>query len=450
MRKEGTLFCTLFIVMVLPAFSLAQIALGLSDEDRAEFARHRAALLERMGDETAVFFGAYAREDYQRFRQGNRFYYLTGVEIPFSALILDGRHNRALLFLPPERDAFMTKYEGPSIAPGPEAVAEFGIEDVRSSLELADVLKDYVRPGGTVWTVLQAEENTAGAFTGVEYAAYLSKPFGWTKRQTREGAIVEWLKSLIADVEVKDISPIIDDLRRVKTPWEIARISEACRIAGEGHAAAWKATRPGAEEYQIEAAATEAFLHGGALVIGYHAIVGSGTNNNILHYTLSVKTVEDGELVLMDFGPDYRYYKSDITRTWPAGGKFSEEQRRAYLQCLEIQRRLIEAVKPGTTFEQLNDLNEKLMKDLGYEAYYVRGCGHYLGMAPHDAGDYNKPLEPGVVLTIEPGIYFWDKGWGIRIEDDVLVTGDGHMVLSDMIPKHPDEIEAVMAGQAEQ
>ncbi len=446
MRKFPITVILVMAILTLASAAPAQIAVGNSDADRAEFARHRAALLEHIGDDVAVLFGTYERPDNLRFRQDNRFYYLTGVEVPFAALILDGRSDAAILFLPPAHTGRAVIYDGATIGPGPQAVAEYGIADVRPLAELESVLRELLPEGGTVWTSLSPEETIAGAEDSATAAARAAARHGWAAAETREGHISAWLQEIIPDVNVRNLSTAIDDLRRVKSEWEIARMTEACRIAGEGHLAAWRATRPGVREWELEGAANGAFLAGGALHIGYGAIVGAGPNNNILHYSLSADVADEGELVLMDFGPDYRYYCADITRTWPVSGRFTPEQRRAYIDCLEIQGRLIEAVKPGVTLRELGELNERLARGRGYASNHFHGPSHYIGLSVHDVGDGSKPLEPGVVITVEPGLYFPDRGYGIRIEDVVAVTESGCRVLSHMIPKHPDEIEAIMAA----
>ena len=421
------------ILLVSSAAAWSQIAPGITDDDRAEFARHREAMFERLGDETAVFFGAY-RSFGGRFRQESNFYYLTGVEIPMAVLILDGRNDTAILFLAPARTGRIAIYNGPTIGPGPEAVAEFGITDVRSVDKLESSLKELLPEGAAVYTVLGRERPSFGPVASLPWAGSVS---------TTE-LVQGWLEKAVPGHEIKNIKPEIDDLRRVKTPWEIARMEEACRIAGEAHIAAFKATHPGITEAEIEGICAAVFLKNGALRYGYTAIVGAGPNNCILHYPDSAAVADDGELVLMDFGPDYRYYISDITRTWPVNGKFSPEQRKVYLDVLEIQQKLIDFVKPGVSIDDVYALHKKLSEEMGYGENFIHGPGHYLGIDVHDVGDNSKPMVPGVIVTIEPGVYFIDKGWGIRIEDDILVTADGRRNLSADIPRHPDEIEALM------
>lgn len=433
MRKSTISAIVAVALLTSSVVAWSQIAPGITDDDRAEFARHRTAMFERLGDETAVFFGAY-RSFGGRFRQESNFYYLTGVEIPMAALVLDGRKDAAILFLAPGRTGRDAIYNGPTIGPGPEAVAEFGIADVRPIDKLETSLKEFVPEGAAICTAIRPAYPAFGSVESLPWAGTLST-----------SALVQgWLEKVLPGHEIKDVRLEIEDLRRVKTPWEIARMDEACRIAGEAHVAAFKATRPGITEAEIEGICAAVFLKHGALRYGYSAIVGAGPNNCILHYPDSAAVADDGELVLMDFGPDYRYYISDITRTWPVNGKFSPEQRKVYLDVLEIQEKLIDFVKPGVSIDDVYALHKKLSEEKGYGENYVHGPCHYLGIDVHDVGDNAKPMEPGVIVTIEPGVYFPDKGWGVRIEDNVLVTPDGRRNLSADIPKHPDEIEALI------
>jgi Xaa-Pro aminopeptidase len=449
-RMQCCFLVAVLLDVFLPIQAVSQIAVGLTDEDRAEFARHRAALYERIGDNVAVVFGAYSRGDNLRFRQDNRFYYLTGVEQPFCALLLNGKEDKTTLFLAQRRPGRSQSSADALVQLKVRVQEDYGIEDVGLYAELESVLKSLIPEGGTVLTVPAPEETIAGSEDAGRGANAFAERVPWAGCGTREDCIKAWLESLVQGVSVDDLAAEIDDLRRVKTPWEIERMTRACEIAAPGYIAAWQATEPGVYEYQIEGAAQGAFISGGAFYPGYTAIVGSGSNSLILHYQLNCRRAEDGEFILMDFGPDYKYYCADISRTWPVNGKFSPEQRKAYLDCLEIQKKIIETVKPGATLMQLTALNQKLMHEMGYSQNFRHGPSHYLGMAVHDVGNWGKPLEPGVVITVEPGIYFQDRGWGIRIEDNVLVTEDGCRVLSDMIPKHPDEIEAIMAGAGSQ
>ena len=429
---RGTLICALLTLTFAVSVS-AQISPGITDEDRAEFARHRAALFAKMGDETAVLFGAY-RGYGGRFAQESNFWYLTGVEIPMAALILDGRTDEAILFLAPEREGRAAIYNGKTIGPGPAAVAEFGIANTQPIADLASVLKSHVPEGAAVWTLVGREFPRGG----------INLP--WARTPSSNTLTKEWLAEVVPGAEVKDITPAIHELRVAKTPWEIARMDESIRIAGEAHVASFKASHPGITEAEIEGICAAVYLKNGALQYGYTAIVGAGPNSCIMHYPDSSGTAKDGDLILMDFGPSYRYYVADITRTWPASGKFTAEQRKVYLDVLEIELKLIDFIKPGVSIDDIYAEHKRLSTEAGYgPEIYVHGPCHFVGIDVHDPGDTSKPLVPGAIVTIEPGAYFPEKGWGIRIEDDILVTEDGNRNLSASIPKHPDEIEAIMA-----
>lgn len=432
------------VLLALTTVVHAQIAVGITDDDRAEFARHRAAFLERLGDDVAVMFGAPYREDFLRFRQDNTFYYFTGVEIPTAAIVFNGGDDTVILLIP---NAIDNVWVGKTLGPGPEAVTEFGINDIRLISNINAVLQQAAPSGGRIGTMLKREEPVCGGRDAAWIEKYRDSGWGfpWEMHETSIERQRAWLEEILPGRTVFDVSPIVDDLRRIKSSWEIKLMKKACEIAGEGHVAAIKATKQGVYEWVIEAAAIASFVNEGALYPSYGAIVGSGKNSAILHYPHSSKLVTKKDLVLMDFGPDYRYYSADITRTWPAKGKFKKKHLKVYNACLEIQKKLIKFIKPGITLRDLNNKNKELMQQMGYANNYFHGPSHFIGMSVHDVGDYHKPLEAGCVITVEPGIYFKNK-WGVRIEDVVLVTQDGCRVLSDMIPKEPDEIEALMAG----
>jgi len=197
-------------------------------------------------------------------------------------------------------------------------------------------------------------------------------------------------------------------------------------------------------EYQLAAVAEFMFLWNGASGTAFSSIAGSGPNSCVLHYSRNSRKMEAGDIVVLDFGPDYLYYGSDIARTFPVSGKFSKEQAKAYQAVLDAQKSAIESVRPGATFEILDAAARKVLRRSGYEKYMEHGIGHYVGMSVHDVGK-SAPFEAGVVIAVEPGIYVTDKNLGIRIEDTILVTEDGCEILSRGAPKEIAEIEKVMA-----
>jgi Xaa-Pro aminopeptidase len=220
----------------------------------------------------------------------------------------------------------------------------------------------------------------------------------------------------------------------------------------------WRVLEPGMHEYELEAVVEFGFRREGAERVGFPSIVGSGPNSTVLHYDKSRREMETGDLVVMDVGAEFGYYSADITRTVPVGGTFTPRQRALYELVLGAQEAALAKVRPGTTLGELTRVARDYMdRHAGAlcggdpcSRYFVHGLGHWLGMDVHDVGDYGTPLAEGMVITIEPGVYLPEEEIGIRIEDDVLVTSDGYELLSGMLPRHPDAVEAAMAESPRQ
>jgi Xaa-Pro aminopeptidase len=266
----------------------------------------------------------------------------------------------------------------------------------------------------------------------------------WDGRISRETAFEQNLRSSLGpSVSIKDLSPILDEMRRVKDDQEIQRLRESGHIGALGLKEAIRSAWPNMYEYQIAALAEFVFLWHGASGQAFFPIVGSGPNSCHLHYYRNRRQMESGDIVVFDFGPDYRYYASDITRTFPISGKFSEEQAKVYQIVLDAQKAALEKVRPGATFSVLSEAVNEVLGRFGYEKYLPHGVSHYVGMSTHDVGA-SEPFEPGVVITVEPGVYMPEKNLGIRIEDTVLVTRDGCEILTREVPKEIPEIERLM------
>lgn len=281
-----------------------------------------------------------------------------------------------------------------------------------------------------------------------------------------------------APTEFHLLDPLVDEMRLFKSPAEIATMDEAARISAQAHRAAMHECRPGMTEYQIEAGFLQRFTAAGARSPAYPSIVGGGNNACVLHYTANSDKLNDGDLILIDAGAEFEGYAADITRTFPVNGRFSEAQRAIYQLVLDAQMAAIDQVRVGNHWnapheaavevltrglvklDLLKGKVKELIKDHKYRRYFPHRTGHWLGMDVHDVGTYKqgkdwRPLQPGMVLTVEPGLYFPAgkrqvpkkyQGIGVRIEDDVLVTLDGPQVLTAGAPKTIDEIEALMAG----
>ncbi|HEY0255256.1 MAG TPA: M24B family metallopeptidase, partial [Kofleriaceae bacterium] len=251
-----------------------------------------------------------------------------------------------------------------------------------------------------------------------------------------------------------------------KRPEELSALRRAAQISSDAHVEAMRRGIPGAHEYELEAAINYAFRREGGGGPGYSTIVGAGENATILHYIENRDAIKAGDLVLVDAGCEYDHYTADITRTWPANGRFTPEQKRIYEIVLATQVAAIAMARPGKTLDDIHEfcvrsLTEGMIElgllngpvegriaDLSYRKYYMHGTSHWLGLDVHDAGAYTRdgkarPLEPGMVITVEPGLYIAERGIGIRIEDDVLITDDAPDVLTAMCPKEIAELEAI-------
>jgi len=253
-----------------------------------------------------------------------------------------------------------------------------------------------------------------------------------------------------------DLKPIVDSMRVVKDADEIMRLRRAVDISVAGHIAAMRAARPGMYEYQIEAALEDGFRSNGADRLGYPSIVGSGPNSTTLHYDVNRRKTETGDLVVMDAAAEWGQYTADVTRTFPVNGKFTARQKAIYDLVLGAQQAAFDAVRPGITMRELDGIARRYMHDhsgalcgektCDDREYFNHGLGYPIGMDVHDVG-ISRPLEPGMVITLEPGIYLEAEKLGVRIEDDVLVTATGAEWLSAGAPRTTDAIERLMSGR---
>ena len=428
---------------ILIAFFFLQAA-GVWANDNSFFAARREALMKKIDGAVAVLQGAPDTRAYAAFRQDNNFYYLTGVETPGALLLLDASHHRSILFLPP-RDEAAERWEGPRLYAGPEGRRQSGCDEVLELSQFGVELEKRRSSVRELYAPFSPQELAATSRDRALQHDSARKSDPWDGRLSRESAFEKNLQAKLgSEVRIKDLSPLLDEMRRVKDAQEIERLREAGRISALGFNEAIRSARPGNYEYQIAAVAEFLFLYKGASGPAFFPIVGSGPNSCVLHYSQNSRKVAAGDIVVMDFGPDYRNYQSDLTRTFPISGKFSAEQAKVYQVVLEAQKAALAKVRPGATFSVLNATVKGVLERYDYAQYLPHGVSHYVGMSTHDVGA-SEPFEPGVVITIEPGIYMPDKGLGIRIEDTVLVTRDGYEILTDGAPKEINEIEKLMS-----
>jgi Xaa-Pro aminopeptidase len=430
-----------------------------------EFAARRARVMAAIGDGVAILQGATELPSYLPFRQNNQVYYLTGVEVPRAIVVLDGKAKRTTIYLPP-RDERMERAEGPILVPGDEAVKLTGADAVVSRGEFAAAVKAL--GARTIYTPHRPE--SLGAFTPWSALRHrrLTADDPWDGRGSREDAFVDRLEAAAPDAKVEDLDPILDRMRLFKSPREVAAIREATRVACLGILEAMRTARPGIKERELAAAADYVFRKHGAQGVGYFALVAAGRNAHYPHYHGGESVLADGDFVLFDYAPDIANYTSDVTREFPANGRFSPWQREIYTVYLRLYQALMQELKPGRTARQVHDAAFTRMNDIvraftftdpkietAAKAFVglfgpdrrAQRVGHWVGMDVHDvdAEPEGDVLKPGMVFTIEPALTIPEDRIYIRLEDVILITETGHENLSASLPVEIAEIEAVMA-----
>ncbi len=415
-----------------------------------EVYRQRRLLLRKALDGgTAVLWGNgddRGAGDVGTFRQDSAFFYLTGVELPNAVVVL--RCDEDFLFLPP-RDTDVERWTGPKWGPGDDTAKALGFDEVRSLSASSIVLDARIRPVPSFEGRLQTWLSEPAAVLWTEFPSVAS---GANLPTTHR--LVTRLKERTPSFEVRDLSDALNRLRQVKDDGEASLMRRAAQITILGHRAAAKAIQPGVGEGEIDGVVYNAFRKGGAEGLAFPTIVGSGFNATTLHYDQNVGICSDGELVVVDIGARYGYYCGDLTRTYPVNGSFTERQKLLYNLVLEAHHKVEEAIKPGVTLFDLrkiaygvfegSSLRDSHGERLGQ--HFIHGLGHFLGLDAHDPGGDSIPMEPGMVITNEPGLYLQDEAIGIRIEDDHLVTADGNENLSGMLPTRAGDIEEMMNG----
>jgi Xaa-Pro aminopeptidase len=455
----------LSILLLAPALSYAQLThRHQTDFPPEELAARRAQVFEAIGDDAIVLLqGAPNVKGFRVFRQSNEFYYLTGVESPHAYLLMDGRSKRTRLYLP-HRNERRERGEGKTLsAEDAELVVELtGVDEVHGVDLLPYQLWRYLirTPYPALYTMLSPAEGAAQSRDEIliGYGEAVSDP--WDDRLTRTAAFVEQIRRRYPQFEIHDLTPILDRMRIVKSPREIELMRRSTRLAALGIMEAMRSSRPGVYEYQLDAAARYVYQAGGARGEGYRSITATGTNAYFGHYYRNDSQLADGDLILMDYAPDYRYYTSDVARMWPANGTFSDAQRELYGWILEYYEELQKHIRPGVTADQIMDETAAVMtprfeartwskpsyEQAARETLTFRGhLSHPVGLAVHDVGSYRGgPIEPGTVFSIDPMMWVRDERLYVRVEDVGVVTEEGWENFSAFAPTGIEEIEALM------
>jgi Xaa-Pro aminopeptidase len=425
-----------------------------------EFVARRAKVSEAIGTGAlAVVQGAPPVKGFEVFRQSNEFYYLTGLSVPGAYVLIDGTTRQTRLYLP-RRDPRLERAEGPVLS----AEDEVQVKELTGSSEVHSVeaLTEHLGRGGarTVYTPFSPAEGRYQSRDEIISANRRQASDPWDARPSREAHFAALLRSRLGRAEVKDLTPVLDPLRVIKSPREVALLRRAGQLAALGTMAAIRSAKPGVFEYQLDAAAR--YVHGvnGGMGDGYRPITATGKNAAIMHYYKNDTQLQDGELVLMDFSPEVGYYTSDMGRMFPVNGTYSAQQRELYGFVVEYHKTLLRHLRPGVTANQVlqestADMEKVLAGWKFSKPVYEQGArnllrfrghlSHGVGMAVHDVGRYQaSPLAPGMVFAVDPQMFVPEEKLYIRIEDTVTITESGVENLTGAAPIELDAVERLM------
>lgn len=460
----------LLIVIAAPDSALAatpeadfydEPGVRLLNQPLSEYRARRQKLMSEIKDGVILILGNVEENDgiEARYRQNNWMAYLTGVRTPGAAVMLvpQGLPSlngaREIVFIPP-RDLDAEQWTGVQIGPGEEAARAFGVERV---LSIKDELWAKLKEAAALPNFKDAQGKSS-------MKLYTIAPRNINSGNVLEYQFVERARKELPGIETatgeRSFVNLVAEMRKVKSPAEVALLQKAIDITGEAQLDIARTLKPGMYEYKAQAILEAAFTRNGSERPGFPSIVGSGIYSTILHYSENHKKIEDGDLVVCDIGAEYSLYTADITRTFPANGKFSPRQRAIYQLVLDAQTAAAAYWKPGMRHDDLQRFVVEFFRKSPLRAkdtdgreytmdhFYIHSLSHYLGMEVHDVGDYRRPIQPGEVFTIEPGIYIQTEKLGVRIEDDYVITPENTIrKLSARIPSTVDEIERLLAGR---
>jgi Xaa-Pro aminopeptidase len=390
----------------------------------AVYQGRRARLLAELGDCVAVISSQGVVEGItEDFRQDADFFWLTGINEPDAHLVLQPKsaYRKVVLFLK-SRDPEAERWTGPREPISPELLKTYGV--------------DRVRRGSPESTLLDA---------GLRHGCVaIISPAGIGKDDRGDDELALRVASRFG-LKVVYKRGLLADLRAAHGPEELERMERAIAITAEGHNAVARATVAGVSERDVQTQLEFAFFAAGGTGLSYSSIVGSGPNGAVLHWDKNSRILQNGDLVVVDAAAEYGRYASDVTRTYPVSGHFTADQARVYRAVYQAQEDIFAAIKPGVSMAELQHVAEESLRRAGYLADFIHGFGHFVGLDVHDAGDTEKPIPVGAIFTVEPGVYLPAQGFGVRIEDEVLITDHGYRMLTSSIPRKLEEVEAWIA-----
>jgi Xaa-Pro aminopeptidase len=458
----------LLLVLFAAALSAQEgIPLFTPDFPPEEFAARRAKVYDAIGASgIALLQGAPSPAGYVRFRQTNEFYYLTGVEVPHAYVLLDGVSRTATLYLPHRNEA-RERSEGKVLsAEDVDLIKKLsGIDAVAATDVLAERIGrlTMAAPPRVIWTPFSPSEGTA---TSRDSATRVVADIGsdsWDGRPSREGQLISLLRTRFPQLEIRDLTPALDQLRLIKSARELAIIRKATHAASAGILEAMRSTVPGISEYELDAVAKYVFYRNGAQGDAYYSLIASGPNAIFPHYSSGKRVMQDGDFLLMDYAPDVGYYMSDVTRMWPVNGKFSDWQRELYGFYVDCYRAILKRIRPGVTAATIKDeaaqeMDQILARTKFSKPIYDRAAhdfvdsyrksgprlGHWVGMATHDVGNDLGPLRAGMVFTIEPALRVPEEKVYIRLEDVIFINDKSAEIVTDSLPMDIPTIEKIM------
>ena len=444
MRKLLVLACFV-IAIAVPAFAQQPF-------NKSEFMARREKLFEKIPDGIVVLFAAKDQHYPVKFRQSPDFYYLTGIEEPGAVLVLSGPNKRSFLFAP-KRSEVQIRADGPGIWQLEKREEFYGLTTVQPIEEFLANLPFLTARAKKLYMLRGSQGNVQNAREELDYYELLEMSQSVVSRIPESKSAISMIQQLAPHLALQDLNPLLDEMRWIKSPYEIELVKKSAEIGAEGVKEAMKGTQPGMYEYEIEAAARYIYTKRGARGDAFRPIVASGPNTVILHYSANNRQMKAGEIVYMDYGSDYEYYTSDVTRTWPVSGRFTPEQEKMYRCVLEARDTIIAAMKPGVTIAQLQDLAEGVYKKHGFHKEFMavgRYVGHTIGISVHDVSppDRQRPLAAGVVYNVEPLLEIAEKKIHMRLEDTVLITPTGALNMTAGAPATLDEIYALIRQKA--